>query len=194
MDVLAEGEAAMAEVHEHLTSVAALMQEAGGLAQDAQARIAESDARRGGFAGRLGVAKELANQLAEPAAAMEEAAASFDESLATIDAMIQYIITRANGDAQEATDGREFFKSVLGMVAESDTAEDGIRGMLAAVVNLRRIARDLKPVSQTMERALNRVLGGMQTIHGWAAPLRALVEDSQELPSEGNAGGAASQD
>ena len=189
MDVLAEGEAATVEVTEHITRLSALMQEAGGLAVDAQTKLQESDARKGGFAGRLRVAKELAGQLAEPAEAMEGAASDFNESAAKVDTMMQYIIARSYEDEDEAAQGEGFFRAVLEMIESSKDGENGVREMLTAVVKLRKIARDLAPASKTMERALNQVLKGMNLIEAWEAPIRELVAKVQA--AGGTGGGAA---
>lgn len=74
MDVLAEGECAILEVAGHLTRLGEFMVATSALAQDAQARVAESDVRHGGFAGRLQVARSLATQLAGPVDAMDRVA------------------------------------------------------------------------------------------------------------------------
>lgn len=179
MDVLAEGEAAVAEVTEHINRVGAVTQEAGGFAQDAQVRLQESDARNAGFAGRLLVARELAVQLAEPATEMEDAANDFNSGLAKVDAMMQYIVARAKDDPAEAVQAAEFLRAVVTMVDSTDEAESGIRQFLTAVIGMRKIARDLAPVSKTMERALNQVLKGINVIQGWRAPMREVLDGSE---------------
>lgn len=177
MDVLAEGEAALVEVTEVLGGAAALMEETGGLASDAQGKIAESDARNGGFAGRLNVARQLAKDLTPPAVALEEAATEFNAGIAKIDAMLQYVIARS---AEEPAEAQGFIRSVLSMIDASEASEVGVRGMLNGAITLRTIARDLSPVSKMMERAMNQFLRGMGVISGWREPLTGLLEDDDE--------------
>lgn len=180
MDVLAEGEAAIGELTEVLERAGALMQETGGLAADAQGNVKESDARKGGFAGRLNVARQLATDLTPPAVALEIAATEFNAGIAKIDAMLRYIIARSTEEPAEAGEAQGFVRSVLGMIDASEQSEVGVRGMLTGAISLRKIARDLSPVSKMMERAMNQFLKGMGVISGWRDPLNGLLKDDDE--------------
>jgi len=180
IDILAEGEVAVVEVGTVLERAGLLMEESGNLAAESKAKMDESDAHRGGFAGRLKVARDLAVDMKPSATGLEEAAAEFNAGIAKVDAMMQYVITRSSDDPAEAEEAQEFIRSALGMIDAAEESEVGVRGMLAAVVNMRKIARDLAPVSKTMERALNQFLRGIAVMVEWRSPLRNLFVEPEE--------------
>ena len=171
VDVLAEGEAALGEVTEVLGRASQLMEEWGNIAVAASARIEESDARNGGFAGRLRIAVDLANELEPPARGMEEAAAEFNAGIGKMDAMLKYIIARASENPEEVTESQEFARGALGMIDAAEKSEEGIRGMLVGAVKLRKIAKVLAPVSKSVERAMNQLLRGTAVMLEWRGPL-----------------------
>jgi hypothetical protein len=171
MDVLADGEAAVVEMTGVFERAGASMEEWGNLALAAKVKIDESDAHNAGFAGRLRVAMDLAKELEPSARSLEEEAAEFNEGVAKMDAMVKYIIARANEDPVEASESREFFQGTLGMIDAAEQSESGIRGMLSGSINLRKIAKVLSPVSKTMERAMNQFLRGMAVMLEWRTPL-----------------------
>lgn len=176
MDVLAEGETAVHGLGDVLGRATVSIVEVSDLVNEAGRQVAESDAGRGGFAGRLRVAKKLASDLHEPSATLEAVSGEFNSEVAKMDAMMQYLIARISDDPTEAAEAHSFVQSVIGMVDASQESEDGIRGMISGAVTMRKIARDLVPVSRTIERALNQFLKGIAAISAWRAPLVGAME------------------
>lgn len=180
VDILAEGEEAVMEMTAVLGRASALIEDVGSTTARFKEQVEYSDARRGGFAGRLRIARELAGELSAPAASLEEEAEDFIGEATKLDVMMRYIIGRYRHDEMDDEE-RESVKTflqgdILRFIDAAESSEVGIRGMLGASISLRKFSRDLAPISKTLERALNQFLRGIAMFSEW----RPLIEDDED--------------
>lgn len=180
VDILAEGEQSVTDMRDVLERATAYVVEVGKITEEFKGRVEESDKKGGGFAGRLRLTRELAAELKEPAQSLEEEAADFVGEVGKMDAMVRYII---GGYREEEMDDAEresirsfLHDSIIPFIDAAEGSEPGIRGMLRGSMSLRKFARDLTPVSKTLERALNQMLRGIAMFSEW----RSLIEDEDD--------------
>ena len=180
VDILAEGEQSVVDMRDVLERASAYVVEVGNTTQGYKERVEASDAKGGGFAGRLRLTRELAAELKEPAQSLEEEAADFVSEVGKLDAMVRYIIGRYReeemDDAERASVRSFLYDNIIPFIDAAEGSEEGIRGMLRGVLTMRKSARDLTPVSKTLERALNQMLRGIAMFSEW----RSLIEDEDE--------------
>lgn len=176
LEVLAEGEAGIAHVSQVLTSATARLNEVSDIARAAGERLPTS------FAGRLQVARSLAQDLAPAADGLESDANDFYGDLMSVDAMLRYVFERIASGAERIDDARGFFGAIINLVDAAEGSAVGMTNFRNSVPQLRRMARDLEPVSRTLERAASRFLEGISMMSTWRAPAESLIlaDDSED--------------
>jgi hypothetical protein len=186
VDVLAEGEASIEQMESILESLVVSMQELTILAGDAGERIGQSDSRGGGFAGRLNVAKQLANELKQPAEQFEDRANEYFNLVEKADAAMQFIIESVISDPAELEANREFFSQVAALSDGAEEASVGMTQMLQGARDMRKISSVLASPSKAIARSINRIIKGNEMIESWG---RRLVEIPGWNASDDGAGG-----
>ena len=174
IEVLAEGEDALGGLARTLESATDWIKEVGATIGASGEAIVESDARKGGFAGRLQVARRLAADLDNPATELEASALDYAERVTKFDAMVQYLLDRVESGEGEASDIQEFAESLITLVDAAEGSDEGIRNMIGGTRTVRGIARDLVPVSKRIEASLNRFLTGTTIMVAWKERLMAV--------------------
>ena len=177
MDILAEGEAAIQHVGQVFTQMTATMGVVNAVVQEHTAATQESDAQNGGFAGRLRVARSLADGLAEPAAVLEEQANSLVNDLQSLSPMVDYLVarTRSETDAAELAALQSTLGSVLQMIKMSDETSVGITNFRGSIRGLRSFSKDLRPQIEVLDRAATRILEGLGIISGWRIGIEEVL-------------------
>lgn len=174
IDILAEGEGALSEVQEELAEASQIMAEIGDLTAEVAPQIQRSDNEGKGFAGRLLIAKGLAGSLSAPARRFEELASEYSISVAKMDAMVDFMLDRwESGEETAGEESAQFLSSVQGLIEAAESTTVSLTSFLGQVKGLRKISKELLPVSKTIERSLNRYISGNNTIAAW----RGRTED-----------------
>lgn len=176
VDILADGEEAISEISGVLTEAGGLMTQMGSIATASKVDLDESDRRGKGFAGRLHVVRSMARELEEPARLFEEYAGQYIARVTTVNTMVEYVLDRLEADPDELQQSRGFLLPVLGLVNAADTSAVSLTGFAAQVVGLRKVSKDLSPVSKTIEKSLNRFLQGNGVISGWRERVEAAID------------------
>lgn len=174
IDLLAEGETGIHEVAKELADAASVMQEITERISQVTNDVEESDRRGKGFAGRLLITRRLAASLSDPCRKFEELANEYLESLNKTNVMVDYLMERMEreGDRSES-----FLNSLLGLTDAADTTNVQLATFLEQARNLRKISRELAPISKTIERSLNRYMKGNSTIIEWRPRAENLLAD-----------------
>ncbi|TXN31945.1 hypothetical protein [Lacisediminihabitans profunda] len=171
MDILADGETAIEHISEVMTEATALTSQVGEIMTEHTVLVSESDARQGGFAGRLRVARSLSNALSEPAAELESASNAYYEDARSLDAMVDYVVTRILTDEELTGEEKEglvdFARTVLRLVDAADAGAVGTARFRETVRGLRSFSKDLRPVVQVLDRATSRFLEGLAMMSAW---------------------------
>ena len=167
VDVLAEGEASLEQMTSILESLVVSINEFGTLSNHAVERIGESDSRGGGFAGRLNVARQLANELKQPAEQFEDQANEYFDLVEKADAAMQFIIDNAISNPAELEANPEFFGHVVTLSEGATEASVGMTQMLQAAQDMRKISSVLVGPSKIIVRCINRIIKGNEIIKSW---------------------------
>lgn len=179
LEILAEGEVAMEHLSEIMGELTEILTEVGTLSTQSVANIEKSDSENRGFAGRLLVAKDLAQKLKIPADTMETKANDYYGDVMRVDVMIRYLLARfqeigADADA-DATGTLEFLHNTLELVNSAENAVHGFSEFLEGTKVLRSFSRDLAPVTKVLDRSMNRILEGIEMIGQWRVPTELLI-------------------
>lgn len=176
LEVMAEGETAIVHIAGVLGDSGVRIEEVGALMTDSTAAIQESDAKNGGFAGRLLIARDLGEKLSEPSAVLESLSNEFYSDVSRMDVMVQYVIERYRSGEEDPADGAPFFTSMLGLIEAADQGAVGIVGFRDGAKSMSKFSKALVPASKILTSAANRFLEGISTMLTWREPLTELSE------------------
>jgi len=174
LDMQAEAEEAvplLAKVTEEITLV---FTQVSNLTEEATQEIAKSDERGAGAAGRLRVARNLAENLEEPTNQIEQLAADFVVQLERMAPGISHYIDLVEEDVsildrEEAA--RQFVESIRELAQAAGEALPQVAMMADAAESLGGISNRLRPVSRRMSIALRRISNSSSTIQEWGQRL-----------------------
>lgn len=176
VDILADGEEAIGEMGTVLGRLSGATVDMGSIATTMTERLEASDTAQGGFAGRLTLAKQFADEMAPPTGVLEEAAADYVEVLSRMDPAVTRIIAAAEEDPEERTELEEYLVSVVALATV--TAESMEQAAVLAQVygGMTSLSRVIKPVARRVERALRRVISASEVMEQWADRIRELPD------------------
>jgi hypothetical protein len=176
MDILAEGERAIGHIAEVMVSATSLLSDIGTTMVEQTASIKESDANKGGFAGRIQIARVVNEQLAGPAGEFEGFANEYYDDTLALGEMVSFVVTRL--ESEDENDEREslitLVTSFLGLVEASEEGAVQTATFRESVRGLRKFSRDLRPAIQVLERGTSRFLEGHNTIISWREKLESV--------------------
>ncbi len=177
LELLAEGEATFPRLVETLNSIGEEIQAVGGLATAATTEIHESDAKGGGFKGRLSVTNRLAQQLKGPSTRLEQLSSQYVADLLILDPAMRKLIALAGEQSGESPDDvDEFLSSVQEMVTGSTTAVSSIEGMIEALGGSAGISRELEVPIKRMRTSLQSMVDSQKMIDSWQEHIDAALE------------------
>ncbi len=177
VEVLAEGELALIHISEVLENSSTLMSDIGDLSASFAARVAESDGKGKGFAGRLLLTRELAAVMDGPAGEFELSSNAFLNDITTLDTMVQYMLNRYEEGLEEVDDdARTFFTGLLGLVESANGAAIGVTGFRDGARGMSKMSSALAPVSKILVRASGRFLEGIGIMGAWGPSAHKLIE------------------
>lgn len=178
MDRMAEAETALPAWTDTAARVGQIIQVLGSRMQAAGEEMQAADARGKGFAGRLTVARRLADELKAPGEEVLSLSSDFAEQMNTVDSGIRAIIEAApdssanSPEEQEAI--QEFFDSIIEMATSADEGLGSIEAFLNQMSPIERMSRDLRAPLKKFRQGLTVMSEGRQVINGWVR----LIEES----------------
>ncbi|MGW9448093.1 TIR domain-containing protein [Streptomyces sp. NPDC055632] len=137
----------------------------------ASEKMNSSDARGGGFAGRMRVAEQLAERLTVPVGEVDELGTQYWDALSSIDPGIIGFIRRA-GESDLSEEDRqaaqEFFKEIaeLSSVTKGTTAQ--LQEFSDSIGGAARSSSRLRPQFRTIQAAVQKVIDGQTVIDEWS--------------------------
>lgn len=183
VDVLAEGERALQHISEVMTDTTQGIGHIGELMTEHTASIADSDAKQGGFAGRVLIARKLNDALAEPAATLEANANEYYEDTRSLDEMLNYFVDRLPQEDVSDEDRTALRGVVSNFLELSEAADQGAVGTTnfrESVRGLRKFSKDLRPSLQVLDRATSRFLEGLGIMSGWRSRIEETLGATDE--------------
>lgn len=172
LEVMAEGEAALTHVATVLQDVSDGIQQVGAATAAAGERIQEPEVAKKGFAGRLIVARDLATELEPLVEGMSKDAADFTADVSLIDAMLKNILARAG--EEDPVEIQDFLDHIEEMLSAAEGSVVGIMQMRGEVKNVRSLSRDLRPASDTLDRALGEFISSIRVMLDWREPMAVV--------------------
>ncbi|WP_247695143.1 hypothetical protein [Streptomyces sp. B93] len=139
--------------------------------------LKESDARGGGFAGRLRVTNELAADLNEPVNKIAELGRRYATDLSRIDpGIITMIRMIGEGEAtqEEEASARELFGQLKGMITASREAVSNLEGLNEGAKVMASGSRALRPLMNSVQTAVQQVIDGQTMIEEWGRMIDEL--------------------
>ncbi|EFF91571.1 hypothetical protein SSTG_01890 [Streptomyces sp. e14] len=178
VEVMAQMEEAFPRWVEVINEFAAVMESIGNEATGASEEIHQSDARGGGFAGRLRVSHQLAERIAEPVERFHALGNQYSTELVNVDPGVLTLIREARLQALSDEDRKqmnEFFSSVKGAVAASRANISSLREFSESVGSLKGLSKAMRPLAVKMESAVRQVLDGQAILDEW----ERLIDESE---------------
>ncbi|AZK94901.1 MULTISPECIES: toll/interleukin-1 receptor domain-containing protein [Streptomyces] len=133
--------------------------------------MVKSDARGGGFAGRMRVTEQLSERLAGPVAQVETLGGQYWAALASIDPGIQGFIRRAGEEDLPPEDQqavREFFRQIQALTLTSSATTTQLQGFSDSMEGVTQLSSHLKPRLRTIQAAVQKMIDGHTVIDEWS--------------------------
>lgn len=170
VDLLAKGEEALPKLGPLMASSGEIVKSIGSLMERATRRIEESDSRGKGYAGRLTVSRQLAEELEDPASQLERLGEEFASLLVDIDPAILTIVRLVEADPNQyetSSEIRELFGSIKEMVGAAREAAISTEELVAQLESTTTLSRDLRKPVRRMQAGLRGFLDGRAVFEEW---------------------------
>ena len=180
LDRLARGEESAGNFSKTLTTTNNEIEKIGGAMSEATAKInTANDNRRGGFAYRILVARELSKNLTGPIDTICALTPQFESQLQDIDDGIRLMIELAPQEVEDdpAAKGElcTYFDAVRNMSESAHVGLRSIQGMIDSAAQVEKLSRDLRPELRRMRRALAIMAAGTEITDQWPV----LIDESE---------------
>jgi hypothetical protein len=177
LDVLAEGEESLKSLSEVLTRMTGSLRDIRAVSESAAEQTKASDNGKKGFAGRLLVARNLADNLSPYATALETDADVFYQNVTSLNVMVRYIIARYNsGQETELEPGLTFTRGILSLITSAEESATGIVTFREGAKTIRQMSKLLDSETKILMRAADRILEGITLMGDWREPVEATEE------------------
>lgn len=170
IEMMAEMEAALPRWTQVIEDFGAIIEMLGIEASDATEQLNKSDARGGGFAGRLRVSHQFAERITEPVERLSALGNQYSAELVNVDPGILTLIREAAGkelSPDERQDLEEFFSSVKGAVTASRENMPTLQTFSESVGTLKGLSKAMRPLAVKIESALREVMDGQAILDEW---------------------------
>jgi len=180
LDLLAEGEEALAHIVGVLTESTATLQTVGALTKASTESIGISDSQSKGFAGRLVIARKLASDLEQPGHVLEGQSNDFYSDVTLMDSMIQFIVKRLESGEENAAETVGFLTSIVSLVDSAAEAAVGIAKFREGSRSLSSMSKVLVDASKSLNRSTSRFLEGITIMSAWKPAVQSLLDNIGE--------------
>lgn len=187
IDILAAGQVGMEELTVTSTTLAQEMQAFGGFAQKAADEIRRSDQEGRGAVGRLVIARQLAQNLTEPANRFLEAASKYASQMYDADASIRTLISLAADEISRDPAAKdtvcEFFNVTTTAANNAQLLIGTLEGFSQSIAQNEKVSRDLRPPLQTMKHGIAMITEASSLPSGW---LKAIEDSPVDCANQQN--------
>ena len=185
IEIMAEAEEALPAWLEIIQKFAEVIAIIGQASTWATEEISTSDARGGGFAGRMRVAEQLAERLAEPVEEVDALGSQYWAKLSSIDpGIIGFIRLAGEGDLppEDRQAARDFFEEIkqLALVTRETTAQ--LQGFSDNVGGAAQSSSRLRPQFRTIQASVQKVIDGQAVIDEWNRMIGETDLGGEEQP------------
>lgn len=177
LDSLAEMEIALPEWADTVQKFGEVLESLNAKTQASAIQMQQSDARGGGFAGRLRVTNELAADLGAPVAELAQLGSRYSAELSRIDpGIITMIRMIGEGEVteEEEASAREIFGQLTEMIVAAREAVPNLQGLSEGAKVMASGSRALRPLMNTIQTAVQQVVDGQTIIEEWGRMIDEL--------------------
>jgi len=172
IDLLAIGENALPAMNQTTVDLSAELNKFNEYTNQAVSDIKASDEAGKGALGRLAVARELAQKLAEPAERVFMLANNYSAQMYDIDPAVRTLISMAPKTIEDNPDERAavctFFDAVNTMAKNAHDMVTSLGGFQESLTQGESLSRDLRPPLRKMKQGLTIIVESSSVTDGWA--------------------------
>jgi hypothetical protein len=180
VELLAAGEEAMPRWQAVIEQFPPLMEEMNRLGQEATAQVTASDARGGGFAGRLAIAHQLGAALEEPSTKLADLGRLYASELVQIDPAILTLIRSLEENPSEAQteEAEQLLDSIHGLAVVAKQNAEVTKELSETYSETATISRALRGPVRKIQQGLRAILDGQSIIDEWDERIKRIRQDA----------------
>lgn len=170
IDAIAQFEEALPQWQATIEAFPVAMGEISAASVAATERMERGDAEGKGFAYKVVVARELAEELEPPANRMLELGETYARQVVEIDPGVRAFIARSTEPDLDGNDAKTLatlVQSIRDLVTKSREAGTAFRTFQRTLAETRKRSRDLRPVLTKVDRSLQKVLDAQAVLDEW---------------------------
>ena len=171
IDRLAQAEETLPEWNATLENIGREIESIGKLLRESTTEMTTQNSQGRGFAGRVRVARRLAQSLGEPVERIWSFGNLFVTQLHNVDTGFRTLIEAAAAEVENSPDSRaticEFFASIRRMAAAAAEMFSSIQVMTDTFAPLERMSRDLRPALRRLRQGLTTMTEAHEVMAEW---------------------------
>ncbi|MEU5981021.1 toll/interleukin-1 receptor domain-containing protein [Streptomyces sp. NPDC047434] len=168
LELMAEAEAALPRWGTVMAAFASTIKEIGEMTRSAASEMERSDARGGGFAGRLRLTRQLAEAMRGPVDHLGELGLQYSAELITIDPAILGIIRQVESEGSTESDSvRDFFVTIRDFAKQGRVNSVSFREFMESVDSISGLSKAMRPLTRKMQGAVQKILDGQSILDEW---------------------------
>ncbi|MET8169322.1 toll/interleukin-1 receptor domain-containing protein [Streptomyces sp. NPDC005329] len=179
LELMADAEIALPGWALVMESFNATVREIGERVTQANEEASLSDARGGGFAGRLRLTHELAEDLADPVERMSQLGNEYSAAIVSIDPGLLGIFRMVEAEGVTA-DGVEQVSSFFHVIREAGEQNrlmvEGLQEFAASLEGPSNLSRSMRPIIKKMRAALQHFMDGKAVWDEWERRINEVSE------------------
>jgi hypothetical protein len=178
LDRLAIAEETLPQWQTTLETISEEITRIGRVVQESAEEMEKADAKGGGFAARLTIARKLSQRMREPSERIWSFGNEFASQLHQVDTGIRAMIEQASVEAHESPESRAdictFFNSVQEMSVATHEGLGAIESMVDSISPVEAMSRDLRAPLRRLRQGLTLMLEARGVADEWVR----LIEDT----------------
>ncbi|MGM0360653.1 toll/interleukin-1 receptor domain-containing protein [Streptomyces griseoaurantiacus] len=179
LELMADAETALPSWAAVMDSFGETVREIGDRTRLATEEMGASDARGGGFAGRLRITRALAEDLKGSVDKMGELGNQYSADLVTIDPGVLGLIrlVESEGVSEDTKEQvAEFFDTIKSTAQRSRLMVESVREFYDSLDGASNLSKTMRPVVKKMRASLQRVMDGQAILDEWERRTKEVSE------------------
>ena len=187
IDRLAKMEVALPKLNETVNEIAKQITIVGNVVNEGASDINQVSTRRGEFARRVKIVRQVATQLNIPTDKISMLTNQYASQLHDVDEGIRIIIEQAPAEIEENSANKDgfcqFFESVEVLSEASHKSFNDIQSMIDTAAPIEKMSRDLRPVIRRLRQALTIMVESRSVSSNWKDLIETADVDCREFTS-----------
>ncbi|MFE2269559.1 toll/interleukin-1 receptor domain-containing protein [Streptomyces lavendulae] len=193
LELMAEAESALPRWASVMTDFGQVISEIGELTRNSSSEMEKSDARGGGFAGRLRLTHELAESLAGPVSRLSVLGMQYSAELVTIDPAVLGIIRQVESEGGvSGPHASDFFATIRNLSRSGRENSEPLQEFMDSVGSVSGLSKSMRPLTRKIRGAVQQIMDGQAVLDEWERRLDEIESpESQQAataPKEASEG------